>query len=980
MRIRRLELVGFGPFRERQEVDFEAFDADGLFLIAGETGAGKSTILDGIAYALYGRTPRWEDSAATRVGDRVRSDYCGPDDPTSVRLEFEVGGAAYRVRRSPAYERPKGRGHGTTTQPSSVLVEARDGEGWHGIAAKEREAAEVIGRLLKLTADEFQQVILLAQGRFQAFLLAGSEERLGLLSKLFGAARFRDYQERLRTRAAELARRVEAAEARRAALLDGVEAPEGTQAPPPGGELEWLDGLIAQAAARRRDAEERLQRSERQEEDAARRLTTAQRQRQHAQATRRLAELEERAPEIGRIEAELGEAERAERVRPLIAAADAAAARRREAELGLETARAHYTGGTADAELADEVRRLDGELARLADAVADEARAADLDAAHARSIAAAEDAAARLAGLDRDIDALRGERDGLLGDAARRADHEAAVERLQARSAAAAAARRARDRLQEARAAQLAAERRVEAARSLANELLERFLGGQAAGLAARLTDGEPCPVCGSREHPAPAVADGPLVDEAALDDARAAADALEPEARAARAHVDACAAEAERLAGAAGDADADALDAELAAARAELAAATEAQARLADIDEALGATDGAGGVGGAGLLADRAALAGRVEAEQAEATRLGAQLHTLRQHLERARGDHPSVAARREAAERLRLAAAQLQTAIADLAAADAALVGAETALDAQCAQEGFADRQAVAAALRDETRSAELRARIDEHRTATSEALGVLKLPELQELPAEPIDLEAARSAAETAKAAVKDAVAEQVTARSAAETLQRRRDELETLLASSRELLAEHELVHRLAETVNGRGPNVKGMSLESYYVAAEFEDVLAAANVRLGGMSNGRYALQHTERGTRRANAAAGLELEVMDEYTGRARDPHTLSGGEQFLASLALALGLAEIVTSRAGGVELETLFVDEGFGSLSPEYLDIAMATLDSLKQGGRTVGVISHVESMQEAIAAQLRVVREPGGGSRIEPGTPPA
>ncbi len=159
----------------------------------------------------------------------------------------------------------------------------------------------------------------------------------------------------------------------------------------------------------------------------------------------------------------------------------------------------------------------------------------------------------------------------------------------------------------------------------------------------------------------------------------------------------------------------------------------------------------------------------------------------------------------------------------------------------------------------------------------------------------------------------------------------------------------------------------------MSLESYYIAAELEDVLTAANARLRTLSQGRFELRHTEHGVRRANATAGLEIEVLDEYTGTARPANQLSGGQQFLASLALALGLAEVVTSRAGGIELNTLFVDEGFGSLSTEYLEIAMATLDSLKQGGRTVGVISHVTSMQEQIAAQLRVVAEPGGPSKI-------
>ena len=225
MRIRKVTLEGFGPFKEQQEVDFAEFDADGLFLIGGETGAGKSSILDGIAYALYGSTPRWEDSSATGVGNRVRSDYCGIDDPTKVVLEFEANGAEYRVYRSPAYERPKDRGEGTTTQPAKILVEVLEGDSWQGLAAKEREAAEVIERLVKLTGEEFLQVILLAQGRFQAFLLANSEERLGLLSKLFGAKRFHEYQDRVLARRSVLSKQVDASRTQLTTLLGSVAAP-----------------------------------------------------------------------------------------------------------------------------------------------------------------------------------------------------------------------------------------------------------------------------------------------------------------------------------------------------------------------------------------------------------------------------------------------------------------------------------------------------------------------------------------------------------------------------------------------------------------------------------------------------------------------------------------------------------------------------------------------------------------------------------
>ena len=173
-------------------------------------------------------------------------------------------------------------------------------------------------------------------------------------------------------------------------------------------------------------------------------------------------------------------------------------------------------------------------------------------------------------------------------------------------------------------------------------------------------------------------------------------------------------------------------------------------------------------------------------------------------------------------------------------------------------------------------------------------------------------------------------------------------------------------------RLANTVAGRAPNTHRMTLESFVLAAELEEIVGAANLRLSDMSAGRYVLQHTDARAAR-NAASGLGLEIMDAHTGQARPAQSLSGGETFLASLALALGLAEVVTARAGGVRLDTLFIDEGFGSLDAATLELAMRTLDELRQGGRTVGVISHVEAMKEQLPAQLVVEATPRGPSVV-------
>ena len=199
------------------------------------------------------------------------------------------------------------------------------------------------------------------------------------------------------------------------------------------------------------------------------------------------------------------------------------------------------------------------------------------------------------------------------------------------------------------------------------------------------------------------------------------------------------------------------------------------------------------------------------------------------------------------------------------------------------------------------------------------------------------------------------------------------------LRTLLERAREALGgvtalaeEQQVVARLADTIAGRAPNTHRMTLESFVLAAELEEIVAAANLRLSDMSSGRYQLRHTDALAARG-AASGLGLEILDAHTGAARPAQSLSGGETFLASLALALGLAEVVTARAGGVRLDTLFIDEGFGSLDDDTLELAMTTLDELRQGGRTVGLISHVATMKERIPAQLHVQATPQGPSII-------
>jgi exonuclease SbcC len=965
MRIRSVSLEGFGPFKTKQFVDFRAFDADGLFLIAGETGAGKSSILDAIAYALYNKTPRWDNVSGTGASNAVRSDFCGVDDLTEVVVEFETSGEEYRVTRSPEYDRPKARGDGVTKQSSKILVEVVEGKLWVGKATKEREAAELIEGLVKLNKDEFLQVIMLAQGRFQEFLLANSEQRLDLLSKLFGTGRFADYQVKITDRRSALSRKVESARAKRAMLLGGISAPDELGEPQVGQELEWLDSVTQTAVAELDNAKRAIDVAEKAEKLALEQLDVAKRQARFAAAEKALGDLHSKQESIDGARADLVRAERAERVRPLLDNATAEFEEWERAASDVAKTRLGYSGKAADEALTADVSQLAEEIGTLTDALEDEQRAEQFERDFAAKTLESEELAVKLAVLTKSIDELKAERDKLVSVAAQSKSAGHNVKQANDRLAAATEAASVNEKLRKAQEARLAADKRLTAARETADHVFDVFLHGQAAVLATSLVAGEPCSVCGSVDHPSPALFSGEPVSQDDVDAAQTDVARREPAAKIAKELVDSLKVKAAELSGAAGAGDVDTLTAAAVQARTELATAASAEKRILRIDEELSADDG--------LLAEQKDVSAASKSTGDELNALKTERDALTKKITRLRGAFATVKARHESLVGERDAAQRLADAIVGLANATKQLTDARDKLAAKLKSEKFESADQVEDALLDEDKAGDLRRLIDAHAAAVSENQGILKQPDLRDLPKEFIAVGDATGAHLDAQRASRNATSEKANAQMALKQLESKREELGKLLDETEELVAEYDILHRLTETVNGRTPNTRSMSLESYYLAAELEEVLASANIRLRTLSQGRFEFHHTERGVRRANAAAGLEIEVFDEYTGTARPANQLSGGQQFLASLALALGLAEVVTSRAGGIELNTLFVDEGFGGLSDEYLEIAMETLDSLKQGGRTVGVISHVASMQEQIGAQLRVIAEPGGPSEI-------
>ena len=1007
MRIHRMRLEGLGPYAQAQDVDFDRLNAGGLFLLDGPTGAGKSTVLAALCFALYGTVPGGR-SAESLVTTLREPGAVIPE----VQVEFTVQGRRFEVVRSPKHERPRRRrsaagGATVTTQATVSLRERVDGE-WTAPLTRADEVGQQIAAVLHLDAEQFIQVVLLPQGQFAQFLTAKSDERRVLLRRLFGTQRFDGVEEHLRVETARLDTAVavdaDVARTARAQLAEALHEALGPDwhAPEPSPDTD--DRLLALAA----------ERAGRAHEDARADLATARAAEQRARVTAR--ELETRGRDLAAAEAWASrrrdhdaEAETAaarrravdahERAGRVLAAAQRATAAADAAGTASETvteALAHVedeptaaawlaaarADGAADAPAS---RQALGEAERAAEAVAravqDRARMGELEQ---EAAAAAE----RRAEIGRDRAALvesRPEREAAV--AAHRAAVERGTERLGAReavdravseaaarrTAAEAAAARAVEAETAARAHREAQERRREAAERHVGLLRARY--EQAASeLAERLVPGEPCAVCGSPEHPAPAATADTTVTEADVRDAeqartaadRAATDAetalraAEQTLRTAREAAAGLAPEAAREALERAEAERAALDQaakDLAADRRRLTAAEKTLAGADETAAALAAEDG--------RLAEAAA-------------HRAARLTELRDAVEAARGDAETLDARRDQVTAARRVLAALAAAQDEDARARAVADETDQALTAALAEQHFDDVDAARAARLEETEAAARTAAVQEWH-AERARLAELEASEpvrrgraLAEAGVEPPTEEQTRAAAE-ALAAAEAASSSRATAvgrlDSLVATVRRQSAALTEVLERSAGLIAEHTRVRGLLDLVRGGGENLLKMPLTSYVLAGRLEEVAAAATERLLAMTDQRYSIEYSDAVGGRGNK--GLELVIRDHYVDETRHPATLSGGETFMASLALALGLADTVQAEAGGIELDTLFVDEGFGSLDADTLDDVLDVVDTLRTGGRTVGLVSHVERMRQEIGVRLEVRKDRRGSS---------
>ena len=1088
MILHNLEFEAFMAYPKRQEINFDTLNNAGVFLLNGPTGAGKTTILDAICYALYGETSSDRESA------KLHSTYAAHSGTKPrVLLDVTLHGKRLRIDRTPAYNKPITRGarKGQMREESAKATLAElapgtdpaDEKAWTPISSSVAEVNRTIAERTHLTKEQFLKVVLLPQGQFAQFLKSKPKERKELLKKMFPVEHYEQLfaalTEEAKTAQQEVAQdentqrgyleRARAEMLALQALLDAVDTDvEGTDTEGSAVEefveagedpenltaesvtAETLDAWVAGGVERARETSTREKQEQQRLTDEADRNTRllaerAQLQadwREYEQLCERRTRLTERADEHKAQREELAQARAAAPLHAqyaqVQAESQALAARAQEQTVCAsaldengrallaalrnedispevtfpeETTFAAFPGlepseqETQLEALLDTLRALQKKDAQLTDeeaaaaALLKQANALEQDRARAEKrlsdlTAQAEQLAEELAGYST-ADEERTLAAHLVTEAQQK--HDAAQQMQQKLDAASAAVAAAQKQSKRTATAEQKAQEKWQASAQQALAATEEFKNlqvlrlAQASSLLAReLKDGEPCAVCGSVEHPAPArIAEGEqLVERADLDAAKEREDKAHKQARthelakdrATKAHQEA----SEALAAARtqyetlvaqGECDVEQTAAQL----------QQAQTRLAQAQSRVTARDG---------------VLVKVERVRAEQQKAQEALRTIESAAVEAQTRHRDAAARCEAAAaelapaRAAVGFAQRVEAVEGYRAAHQRLARAVLLLGQARERHALAAAQAERLLAESSFESAELvqaAVRTPERVDALEQAVSAYELEHarlLEGFGREAIVAVAARAAAGEQAPNDLQGVREQVEQlRAAAHRLTLREGERESVLRSLQALRGEYaafraqtaqrydraQMLANLAAAARGDtlGGYEHQVDLVSYVLGAEFERILRSASLHLDRMSEGRYGMVFSDHRAKGSRSGGGLNLEITDTWTGEPREASSLSGGESFLASLSLALGLAEVVQANNGGIELDTLFIDEGFGTLDAETLDMVMGTIESLRDSGRTIGLISHVEEMKNRIPAQIVVEKGQNGSS---------
>ena len=914
MRPLKLTMSAFGPYAGKVELDFALLGTSGLYLVTGDTGAGKTTIFDAITFALYG-----EASGNTREPAMLRSKYADAKTPTEVELTFLYGGSTYTVKRNPEYMRPKERGEGFTKKAADACLILPDGK----VVTKLKDVNTAIREIVGLTREQFAQVSMIAQGDFLKLLLADTKERQSIFRSIFNTHLYVRLQNKLK-------------EDTNAIWVQWKDAGQSLR--------QYIGGIVCAESSIHREAVSAARSGELPTSEVLQLLDILLAEDADAldALTIRLTQTEQ---EMEAISALLVQADNRNRTQKALDDC-----RANQVTAAAQLARLHDALITQQA-LLPQQEELRSKIAALQLTLPDYDRLETLSAqlaAQRSSLHGAEatcEASTRSRErLSAELELLQAERlqlesvgiqkEKLASQLAQCKEQKTALQKLLADIAS---FDDARARLAQAQAAYLAAAEKAAALQQVFLQKNQAFLDEQAGIIASALVAGAPCPVCGSTNHPSPAIVSTHAPTEADVKAAKLAADraqeaaanassaANEQKGKVSAAEKTLC----EGIAAALGklsiaDAKAAADDAlatlvsRLHTLTAEHQALEQAQKRKTALDAAIPQKEAA--------LAEAAAS---VSAAKERMAALHAAIDSLQTQLE---GLSKKLTLGSKSAANAEVARLQRQ-----LAQMQHTLQQAE-ADHARC------DRELAALNAQSEQLSAQLEGmpRID----------AVSLAGQKQELSGRKVSLSAQIQDLHTG-------ISCNTTARN---HIRSKEQELCRIDEKMRWLRA-------LSNTANGQIPGKEKLMLETYIQTTYFDRIIARANVRLMKMTGGQYELKR-RRTALNNQSQSGLELDVVDHYNGSERSVKTLSGGESFKASLALALGLSDEV-QMSTGIRLDTLFVDEGFGSLDPESLEQAYRTLAGLTEGNRLVGIISHVSDLKEKIDRQILVTKAKSGGS---------
>ena len=918
MRPIKLTMTGFGPYASTTIVNLDDLGKSGLYLITGDTGAGKTTIFDAIVYALYG-----EASGKNRDASMLRSKYASIDTPTEVELVFEYDGKTYTVKRNPEYERRKSRGDGLTKQSADATLIIPDGDP----ITKTTEVTKKIREIIGIDRDQFLQIAMIAQGDFLKLLLAPTDERLVIFRHIFKTHNYKILQDKLREESNALSRKCDDSRRSIKQYIDGIvcdedsllasEVKKAKDNSLPTNEVAELIGKLLEADTSAADKTSAvINELDKALEEINTKLGKA------AQTDKAKQTLEQSRALLPEKEAELVNAK---------ADFDAIP----ELESKKENIQKEITLFTEELSTYDEVINLTDALTTAEQKLSTDTKSKNLNAEKLNTHTEA-------------LSTLKAERDSLENAGEKKSDLLLELERANAKKENLSNLKALLEKAENAQKAyknKLTIYKTAEDKSTLATDkyqkLQKAFLDEQAGILAATLSEGTPCPVCGSKDHPAPAPSSDTAPTEEQLKAAKADADAKQQNTA---------------------QASADCAAAKATAQNAEEALAVQIESVFGNIDT------------------DNAKLKIEDECNSCDLSirNLEAQITAEEKKINRKSALSQIIPATESDIEKLKTDITNLDVSIAAESEKINSLTRQITTAKEKLRFENKTQAQTKIRELEQSSSDItnKIRTATDKYSKAKDEVIATksaIAQLEQQLESAEIIDTERENTRKEeiTAEKLSNTEKSKVLAARIAANT-----NSLTNIRKQSDEFTRfEDKLkwVKALSDTANGQITQSERIMLETYIQQTYFDNIIRKANLRLMLMTGGQYELMR-KKSSDNNRVQSGLDLDVKDHYNGTIRSVKTLSGGESFKASLSLALGLSDEIQSSAGGVKLDTMFVDEGFGSLDEESLNHAMNALMGLTEGNRLVGIISHVAELKQRIDKQIIVTKEKTGGSKID------